>query len=278
MSILNERFFKKSTFIGGFWLCVCSFSSIALLVDAFAAPPPAKHAALTRKEVESILDSVPVFAVTEPKKEGLVLLSEKGNENDVAYFFLSPDMANSVYAPLRKKKEGDVIWEIAQFSLGVVWFELFQNPRKGVEYRLVPDSQSLDGARRLLAPSPDKEADVFKSAYNEIPLFVDQSLRVQGSNGEEKFPMYFSLQDLVETCQQAQQVVGGEYTPTINVADFCTVVEQMQLESENDFRSMVLIPPSLKSLDETTSASRIEAKANVEETFSLPMGNDQWDD
>lgn len=241
------------------------------MTEALSANP-----AMSRTEIEKLLDFVPVYAVTEVDKGGIVLVTEEDKENEIAYFFFNPEIANSVFAPLRKQKRG-VSWDVKQFSLGMVWFELFQSQEKDeVEYRLVPDSKELAGARQLLDPD-GADPTLFQEAYNAIPIFVDQSLRVEGADGEKKFPMYFSLQDLLESCQQAGTSNG--YEAAVNVADFCNLVEQMQEESENDFRNVVLVPPTILPVsDSSTSGTRIEADRKDDETFSTPTATDNWDD
>mmetsp|Transcript_12652 Transcript_12652/g.26926 ORF Transcript_12652/g.26926 Transcript_12652/m.26926 type:complete len:262 (-) Transcript_12652:253-1038(-) len=242
--------------------------------DAFSAVP-SNNPVLSREEVQSLLDTVPVYAVTESQTGGIVLASEKDNENnnEIAYFFFNPKTANSVFAPLRKKDD-DSSWDVSQFSLGLVWFELFQSAEKnGVDYRLVPDTRELAEAQKILSPDDAEPTDYFRSAYNEIPVFVDLSLRVQGGDGGKKLPMYFSLQDLIDSCQQAD--ASESYEPTINVSNFCTLVEQMQAESDMDFRNVVMVPPSqLLSPDDSNS---IQADAK-DEPITIPTSTDSWDD
>ena len=83
--------------------------------------------------------------------------------------------------------------------------------------------------------------------------------------------MYFSLQDLLESCQQA----GKDYKPTISIANFCSMMEQMQVDSENDFRNVIMIPPTILDVG---ASSRIETESNEDETFTTPMATDNWDD
>ena len=239
---------------------------------------------MPREEVESLLDSIPVFAVTEPNKEGLVLLKEKNSTNDIAYFFFSAETANAVFAPLREKKSADGeanTWDVTQYPLGVVWFELISKPEAGIEYRLVPDAQELGGARKLLEEqakqvgSPDSVPDVFNVGFNQVPVFIDQFLRIRASSdGEEKVPMYLSLQDLLTTCQQAKDASSGEYQASINVADLKVLVEQMLQESENDFRQAVLIPPTAQALKgKPTITPPVDEDAD---TFTTPTATDNW--
>lgn len=243
--------------------------------------------AMTREDLGVLLDSVPVFAVTEPNKEGIVLLKEKDNSNDIAYFFFSAETANAVYAPLREKTKDAKSWDITQYPLGVVWFELFKNPEPGIEYRLVPDAVNMGGARTLLEEQSKqlgvRVPDNFQKGYNDIPVFMDQRLRIQSADGEEMFPMYLGLQDLVSTLQQA----SGEYEAALNVASLEALLEQMQDKSENDFRKSVLVPPSPQTStnSESGGAGGSAPKKTIQdqmesddEPFSTPTAVNNWDD
>jgi hypothetical protein len=150
-------------------------------------------------------------------------------------------------------------------------------PTKGVEYRLVPDTRDLLGARMLLTMSPEDgeklkagetmtpemaqkavekamtESPKFKETFNEIPIFTIAQMRMQkqlseGESGEPVtlLPMYFSLQNMVGTWQQfmsqsAPEMQGIE--PAINLLSLHDLIDMMQKESEIDFRHVVLVPP-----------------------------------
>jgi hypothetical protein len=250
--------------------------------------PAVEYPALSEDEIQNLLDAIPIYGVTGAKKEGLVLLRERGNENELAYFFFSPDIANSVYAPLRANNIDGIGWDVTRFPLGFVWFELLKNPASpaddavsdGIEYRLVPDSRELAGARSILQTTQQMSGakagqvpDIFKKSYNEIPIFMDQFLRLEGDDGD-KVPMYFGLQDLIKTCQQA--VDGdGQYQASINIADLHSIVRQMQETSTVDFRQAAMIPPTPLPVEEVKTDIKPEQKpAEIE----LPTATDMWSD
>lgn len=230
MSIARSKIHHLYVFL--LFLTYCSY-----LTNGFSA----KASGLSKEQVQRILNDVPVYAVTQEDKEGIVLVQENDNNSQIAYFFFNPETANAVFAPLRKKVGGEG-WDVTQFQLGLVWFELFKGETaKEIECRLVPDSKELQAARQILDPN-GVDPSLFGDAYDKIPLFVDQSLRVTGPDGQKKFPMYFSLQDLLESCQQASEI----YKPEVNVAEFCNLVEQMQADDgENDFKDVALVPPTI---------------------------------
>ena len=147
---------------------------------------------------------------------------------------------------------------------------------KGVEYRLVPDTRDLLGARMLLTMTPEDseklktgeamtqemaqqaiekamtESPKFKATFNEIPVFTIAQMRMQkapeaGDSAEPVtlLPMYFSLQNMVGTWQQfmaqaAPEMQGVE--PAINLMSLHDLVGMMAKESEIDFRNVVLVP------------------------------------
>ena len=151
---------------------------------------------------------------------------------------------------------------------------------KGVQYRLVPDTRDLMGARMLLTMDPADgeklkaggefnaeeaqkaiqkamtDSPKFKNTFNEIPVFMIQQMRLQkqakAEDGKEApepvnlLPMYFSLQNMVSTWQQFLGQAGAEVKdvePAINLMELHELVELMKKESEIDFRNVILIPP-----------------------------------
>lgn len=250
--------------------------------------------ALTQEEVEEWLGHIPVFAVTDSNGAGVVLKPD--NETSVFYFFMSPMMANATLQTLMDGN-ADMDLRISAFSLGKIWFNVLNadsekevtlkapgsegdgTPTKGVEYRLVPDTRDLMGARMLLTMDPEDgeklksggsltpedaqaaikkamtESPKFKGTFNEIPVFMIAQMRMQKqpAEGEDAaegeaanlLPMYFSLQNMVGTWQQfmSQDPNASGVEPAINLMDLDELVEKMQEESEIDFRNVLLIPP-----------------------------------
>lgn len=262
--------------------------------EAAVAPAEAgvgtKYPALTEEEVEDWLSHIPVFAVTDSNGAGVVLKPD--GEQSVFYFFMSPMMANATLNTLKANNE-DMDLKISAFSLGKIWFKILNADKdtevqlkapgsdgegetsKGVEYRLVPDTRDLMGARMLLTMDPEDgeklkaggglspedaqaaikkamtESPKFKETFNEIPVFMIAQMRMQKQAAEDAaatttlLPMYFSLQNMVGTWQQflAQDPNAKDVEPAINLMDLHELVAKMQEESEIDFRNVLLIPP-----------------------------------
>jgi hypothetical protein len=260
--------------------------------------------ALTEQEIEEWLEHIPVFAVTDSNGAGVVLKPE--NDTSVFYFFLSPLQANATLNQL-VSANADMDLKVSAFSLGKIWFNLLNSDpekevklkapgsdeeeiTKGVQYRLVPDTRDLLGARMLLTMSPEDgekmkesgtmtpemaqaaikkamtESPKFKETFNEIPVFTIAQMRMQktpaeGEEGETVtlLPMYFSLQSMVGTWQQflsqaPAEVQGTE--PAINLMSLHDMIEMMQKDSEVDWRHVVLVPSAPQGpgdIDETTT-------------------------
>lgn len=254
-----------------------------------------KYPAMSQDEVEEWLAHIPVFAVTDSKGSGVVLKPD--NTSSVFYFFMSPQMANATLTQLKGTNE-ELDLRVSAFSLGKIWYKILNSNKDlevklqdpldptgegtvatGVEYRLVPDTRDLLGARMLLTMDPEdgealkqggsltpemaqaaikkamEESPKFKSTYNEIPVFMIQQMRMQkqpaeGASTEEEpvtlLPMYFNLQNMVALWQQftAQSAEAKGVEPAINLMDLHELVKMMQAESEIDFRNVVLVPPT----------------------------------
>lgn len=251
---------------------------------------------MTTSEIEDWLEHIPVFAVTDSAGAGVVLKPE--NDTSVFYFFLNPVQANATLQQLKVSNE-EMDLKLSAFSLGKIWFSLLNGDgdkevllkppgsddssvqaTKGVEYRIVPDTRDLLGARMLLTMSPEDgeklkengsmtpemaqaaikkamtESPKFKETFNEVPVFTIAQMRMQkqpeagdDSKGEPitLLPMYFSLQNMVGVWQNFMSQAPADMQgvePAINLMSLHDMVEMMQKESEIDWRHVVLVPPA----------------------------------
>jgi len=161
-----------------------------------------------------------------------------------------------------------------------------------IDYRLVPDSRDLMGARMLLTMNKEdgdrikpnnelreKDAQVlidkamtsspkFNSSFNEIPIFMIYQMRMQNPEvGGEKvnitqiLPVYFSLQNMMETwqkCMRSKTSFGQNVEPAVYLMDLYEIVEKIQHDSLIDYRNIVLVPPSQMQPLESSSILREE--------------------
>lgn len=282
-----------------------------------------KYPAMTRVEVEEWLEHIPVYAVTDSNGAGVVLKPE--NDSSVFYFFLNSMQANATLQQL-KGANAELDLKVSAFSLGKIWFNLLNGqddrevvlktpggddvegqPTKGVEYRLVPDTRDLLGARMLLTMTPEDgeklkeggsmtpeiaqaaikkamtESPKFKSTYNEIPVFTIAQMRMQKKPGEGEdgetitlLPMYFSLQNMVGTWQQfmAQAPADVQGTePAINLMSLHDLIEMMQKESEIDWRNVVLIPTAPESVAAGSASMGVGSTDGMSQMGGATLGD-----
>merc|ERR1719491_1173747 len=269
--------------------------SVVDVKDKLKAESGESFPALSQEEIEEWLGHIPVFAVTDPNGAGVVLKPD--NDTSVMYFFFSPQMANATLAQLKGTND-ELDLKLSAFSLGKIWYKMLDNDQEeiklkqpgaddseaqilaggNVEYRLMPDTRDLLGARMLLTMTPEDgeemkkasdsmtpelaqkavakamtESPEFKENYNEVPVFLIAQMRMQKPAGDEGgeaktiLPMYFSLQTMVTTWQQFMSSQNNAETkdmePAINVMNLHKLVEMMKEPSEIDFRSCLLLPP-----------------------------------
>jgi len=275
------------------------------------------YPAMKQEEIEEWLEHIPVFMVTDKNGSAIVM---RQNETSICYFFMSPVMANATLTQLQSSTD-NLELQVSAFSLGRIWFRILkanktqevqikfpgaseneqQETIKGVDYRLIPDTRDLLGARMLLTMGEDdavKEGGTltpevaqaaikkamtsspkFNGTYNEIPVFVIQQMRVvkqvaegetsDSKNPETMLPMYFSLQSMVSTWQkftsQSPETTGME--PAINLMDLFEIVELMQQESAIDWRNVILMPSNLSA---GGSAGKLEAAESSNSESLMP--------
>ena len=263
-------------------------------VAAKAAGTGTVYPPMTQEEVEAVLDDVPIYSVTDPSGQGVVLKNPTTGAS-IFYFYVSPGMANATVAEL-KKTNPSMDLRVTAYRLGQVYFKILKNntatdtavklvgsedkvddvaTASAVDYRLVPDTRDLIGARMLLTMTSKDgeelqksgkmtdeiaqkaikramtESKKFNSTYNEVPVFLIQQMRVQAkpSSGDKKgkqvqlLPMYMSLSDMVGVWQEFAAVdpKAKAAEPAIHLMDLDELVTNMLAGGEVDFRSIVLI-------------------------------------
>ena len=284
------------------------------------------YPAMTQQEIEDWLEHIPVFAVTDSNGAGVVLKPE--NDTSVFYFFFNPMQANATLQQL-KMTNTELDLKVSAFSLGRVWFNLINadseteiqltppgggetttETAKGVEYRLVPDTRDLMGARMLLTMSPEDgeklkdggemtpemaqaaikkamtESPKFKTTFNEIPVFTIAQMRMvkqaeSKEDGEDVtlMPMYFSLQNMVGTWQQFIAGAGPDLQgvePAINLMSLHDIVDMMMKESRIDWRHVVLVPSVPDSRGASPRTTTAAAAADPMATMGgATLGDDE---
>ena len=155
---------------------------------------------------------------------------------------------------------------------------LTMNPEDGEKFKngaeMTPEL-AQEAVKRAMTESPK-----FNATYNEIPVFLIAQMRMQKQPEEGEpadaepvtlMPMYFSLQNMVNTWQQFMTQAPPDVQsvePAINLMGLHDLVAMMQTECPIDFRNVVLVPP-------TPAGAGAEAGATAEQMqpqVSSPMG------
>ena len=154
--------------------------SVADVKDKLRAESGETFPALSQEEIEEWLGHIPVFAVTDSNGAGVVLKPD--NETSVMYFFFSPQMANATLAQVKGTNES-LDLKLSAFSLGKIWFKMLNGDQSDiklkqpgaddseaetltggkVDYRLVPDTRDLLGARMLLTMTAEDGEEMKKA-------------------------------------------------------------------------------------------------------------------
>lgn len=214
---------------------------------------------LNNDEIREILDPIPIYTLVSKETGNLFLVdADKTTDKSIANFYLSSDFCRA----LLEGNDDQLYME--SYGLGEVYFDYYCNEDKNTEYRLIPDAREVQQARTILqqvAGIPDAFSSnpLKEGGYIEIPIFMDQHLRLAEGEDEddyrEIFPMYLGWNDLVTTCQEylkgmKEAGMEEEYEAAISVAELHQLIGEMRQKSPIDFRNVQLVPATARSLVE----------------------------
>lgn len=253
---------------------------------------PKRFPPMSQDEIEEKLN-IPVFGITDAKGNG-VILSENGN--NIFHFFFSRHMADAALKAVTAANAEAPELHVSAFHLGKCWFKLIKGEKmfklqkyggkstngedsstKPVQFRLVPNSKDLLGARILTGLKPNdveelkdaidtpdapkavsiiqkasNDASGFTNAFNQVPVFAIAQMRVRKKNehgepiGEPLLPFHLSTKTMSDTWNEftnhSPEFENAE--ATLQLIELHKMIEMMQNESDFDFRSIVFIIPS----------------------------------
>lgn len=245
---------------------------------------------MSQEEIATWMADIPVYAITSKLQLGGVVLLKDPDNTAAAYYFLNKDMAQATLQQMQLTNKNNQSskddWQITPFSLGMIWFEVLHKPDEKhnqndekIVHRLVADSRDLAAAREHVEQFATDESTVGnkfqKDSFNEIPVFMDLPMRIfdPAGSGEERFPMYLSVRDMVNMCQDFMKT-SPDYKATVNIADLHTLVSQMKESSTVNFREALLIAPTPPVPIKGFAASD-EKEASGEEPY-IPSMNTDW--
>ncbi|RCJ17249.1 hypothetical protein A6S26_31370 [Nostoc sp. ATCC 43529] len=206
--------------------------------------------ALPQDQVVKKLQEVPVFTLTNPKGE-FVVLSRNNQSKTVSQvgFFISKQDAQK-FLDNRLKKENPQLastLQVRPLSLADYYKIVLEGKKKSdsVIYTLVPTQQQVASATSMLNANGKKVEQ-----FNGIPLFVpkfkkDNSyLTIPVAKGNERYiPFFFEKEQAVALLDEFKKAVPKEAENTeIQVVDLYGVMEALNTSNDPSINKIVLYP------------------------------------
>ncbi len=203
------------------WIATISIIGGAILGSVTLQPNSAL--ALTDDDVRQVLQTVPVFALTDA--EGNVLIVEDADAS-VMGIFINPEDAEEFLDTVAGSNASSVEGvQITPVSLADVYDMAVQERDNGLVLDFIPDEEQVANARELLATELEDS-----SQFNEVPLFVTRFSEAEGTSyltigteDTEVIPIFFSIEQLQGTLDQLES-----RDPSLNFDD--AEVEVLSLE------------------------------------------------
>ncbi|HCQ19934.1 MAG TPA: hypothetical protein DIU28_00245 [Anabaena sp. UBA12330] len=211
--------------------------------------------ALPQEQVIKTLQEVPVFTLTNPKGE-FVVISRKDQSKTISQigFFISKKDAQ-FFLEDRIKKENPQLAstiQITPVSLADYYKLVVENKKKkdsDIFFILVPTKQQVDRAKSILTSSGKPVQQ-----FNGVPLFVlkfkQENSYLTIPNGKDRsIPFYFEKEGAVALLEAFKKAQPKEAAKTeIQVLDLYGVIET--LNSSNDSSTnKILLYPSQESIE-----------------------------
>jgi len=206
--------------------------------------------ALPQDQVVKKLQEVPVFTLTNPKGE-FVVLSRNNQSKTVSQvgFFISKQDAQK-FLDNRLKKENPQLastLQVRPLSLADYYKIVLESKKKSdsVIYTLVPTQAQVASATSMLNANGKKVEQ-----FNGIPLFVpkfkkDNSyLTIPVAKGNERYiPFFFEKEQAVALLDEFKKAVPKEAENTeIQVVDLYGVMEALNTSNDPSINKIVLYP------------------------------------
>ena len=213
--------------------------------------------ALPQEQVVKTLREVPVFTLTNPQGE-FVVISTKNQSKTISQigFFISKQDAQKFLEGKLKKENPQLAntIQVKPISLGDYYKLLVENKKKkdsGVIFTLVPTKQQVDSAKSILT-SGGKPVQQF----NGVPLFVpkfkqgNNYLTIPISQSNERYiPFYFDKEQAVALLEAFKKARPQEAKNTeIQVVDLDGVINTLN-SSKDPNTSKIFLFPSRESIE-----------------------------
>lgn len=210
-------------------------------------PPPPRPSSLSIQDIEERLAGVPVYALSNPNDE-FVLVSSGSSGKSLGLFCFKEDDVNTL---LEQMKVMDPGMRDGSKVVAVALNKVFQLKVDGVGFRLIPDSSQITNAiaERKRAGSSD-------GSFSGVPVFQSRSLILKSQKTRYR-PVFFRKEDLENSLRKAssdqRKMNPALREGDIQVAVFEDIILGMKDNSSSEWDDVVFIPPGF---DVTSDSSQ----------------------
>ncbi|NEO88223.1 MAG: hypothetical protein F6J87_28790 [Spirulina sp. SIO3F2] len=225
------------------WTVKLGVMSSAVLGTWFITSLPAW--AIPRDEMLKILESVPMFAITDP--EGAPLVQNLDQNRGLVNVFLSPSQAQTLLEELRAQKPevGNRV-SVSLVSLDETFLFAEANEESGLLLNYIPTQTQLEYAQRVWTNQrrPDQPEQ-----FPGTPLFIARAganqnyLSYRRGDSEEVVPFFFDpvrLDEVVSDLIAQDPSVQG--TITVEVVPLEGVLKTLEADDDPDLGRIELVP------------------------------------
>ncbi|ESQ37285.1 hypothetical protein EUTSA_v10002616mg [Eutrema salsugineum] len=211
-----------------------------------ATAAPIRGAGLSAEDMEERLAGVPVYALSNPNEE-FVLVSGTSTGKSLGLLFCREEDAEALLKQMkmmdpRMRKEGSKVVALALSKA-------FQLKVNGVAFRLIPESTQVKNALK-----ERKTAGFTDDDFHGVPIFQSKSLILRSDNKTFR-PVFFRKEDLekslIRAARQQNRLNPALKPGDIQVAVFEEIVKGMK-ESASNWDDIVFIPPGFEVSTEQT--------------------------
>jgi hypothetical protein len=210
-------------------------------------------AALTEDQVVEKLSNVPVFMITDPKGNPLIVNVKDKAQKDVPLLLLFMDQkrAQDTYSNIKKGNTSVKDAQIIVISLGLAFKAIREEAKKKdnkLNFEFLTDAATLNYALTLF-----KKVDTKATSFPGIPVFYAMGSDAKGKakgyvtfekDGKQLIPFYFSQTDIEQNINDLKKSKPDlAKLMSIEVAPLESVITAM-LEGKNDsqLKTLTFVP------------------------------------
>ncbi|XP_074325331.1 protein TIC 22-like, chloroplastic isoform X2 [Apium graveolens] len=206
--------------------------------------PPPPSSSLSIREIEERLAGVPVYALSNPADE-FVLVSSGSSGKSLGLFCFKEEDVNTLLDQMKlmdpAMRDGSKVVAVALNKLKV----------DGVGFRLIPDSSQIN-----YAIAERKKAGSSDGSFSGVPVFQSRSLLLKSQKTRYR-PVFFRKEDLENSLRKAssdqRKMNPALREGDIQVAVFEDIILGMKDSSRSEWDDVVFIPPGF---DVTSDSSQ----------------------